>query len=146
MPLLRARQRFAGSMTLFLRLREKDMITAPRAHWSHLQPGALRSASMSRRFRWICEHGTLHIPDVRTQSDFPKVGSVRGGLSFLGHSPSPAGGTHRNADRASHRGAPLHPGADRAARNLRRPGRDRDRERPAVPRTQGIIGAADGHE
>ena len=31
----------------------------------------------------------------------------------------------------------LHPGADQASRNLRRPGRDRDRERPAVPRTQG---------
>ena len=36
--------------------------------------------------------------------------------------------------------------ADRAARNFCRPGRDRHRERAAVPRTQGIIGAADCDE
>ena len=51
---------------------------------------------------------------------------------LLGRSPSSAGGTHWNAGRASHRGAPLHPGADQAARNLRRPGRDRHRERAVV--------------
>ena len=61
-------------------------------------------------------------------------------------SPSSAGGTHWNPERASHRGAPLHPGADQASRNLRRSGRHRDRERAAVPRTQGIVGAADGDE
>ena len=34
--------------------------------------------------------------------------------------------------RTSHRGAPLHPGADQAPRDLRRPGGDRHRERAAV--------------
>ena len=52
---------------------------------------------------------------------------------LLDRSPSPAGRTHWSAERASHRGAPLHPGADQAARNLRRPGGDRHRERAAVP-------------
>ena len=56
--------------------------------------------------------------------------------TYLGRSPSSAGGTHRSTERASHRGASLHPGADQAARNLRRPGGHRHRERPAVPRTQ----------
>ena len=51
---------------------------------------------------------------------------------LLGRSPSLAGGTYWNAGRTSHRGAPLHPGADQAARDLRRPGRDRHRERPPV--------------
>ena len=39
------------------------------------------------------------------------------------------------------------PGADQAARDFRRPSRDRHRERPAVPRTQGSrLGTADGDE
>ena len=29
------------------------------------------------------EHGTLHIPDVRAQNDFPMVGSVGGLRTFL---------------------------------------------------------------
>ena len=33
------------------------------------------------RFRWMREHGTLHIPDIRAQNDFPTVRSWR---SFLG--------------------------------------------------------------
>jgi two-component system, NtrC family, sensor kinase len=36
------------------------------------------------RFRWIREHGTLHIPDVRAQrNDFPTLGSVTGARTFL---------------------------------------------------------------
>ena len=101
---------------------------------------------MSHRFRWVREHGTLHIPDVRAQNDFPMLGSVGSCAHSLDRSPSSAGGTHWITGRTSHRGAPLHPGADQAARNLRRPGRDRHRERAAVPRTQGVVGAADGDE
>ena len=29
------------------------------------------------------EHGTLHIPDVRAQNDFPTLGSVGGSRTFL---------------------------------------------------------------
>ena len=49
-------------------------------------------------------------------------------------------------DRTSQRGAPLHPGADQAARNISPTRRDSHRERAVVPRTQGIVGAADGDE
>ena len=83
---------------------------------------------MSHSIRWMREHGTLHVPDVRAQNDFPMLGSARRLAHLLGRSPSSAGGTHWITDRTSHRGAPLHPGADQAARNLRRPGRHRDRE------------------
>ena len=31
---------------------------------------------MSHSIRWMREHGTLHIPDVRAQNDFPIVGSA----------------------------------------------------------------------
>src|SRR4030095_1132805 len=27
---------------------------------------------------WVCEHGTLHVPDVHAQSDFPMLGSGGG--------------------------------------------------------------------
>ena len=35
------------------------------------------------QYRWIREHGTLHIPDVRAQNDFPMVGSVGRWRTFL---------------------------------------------------------------
>ena len=34
------------------------------------------------QFRWIREHGTLHIPDARAQNDFPTLG-VRRRLAHL---------------------------------------------------------------
>ena len=33
--------------------------------------------------RWIREHGTLHIPDVQAQNDFPALGSGSGSRTFL---------------------------------------------------------------
>ena len=30
---------------------------------------------MSHEFRWMREHGTLHVPDARAQNDFPMLGS-----------------------------------------------------------------------
>src|SRR6266545_1777828 len=61
-------------------------------------------------------------------------------------STSSEGGTHWVTGRTLHRGAPLYSDADQAARDLRRPGGDRDRERAALQRTQGSIGTADGDE
>ena len=40
------------------------------------------------------EHGTLHIPDVRAQNDFPIVGFRQRVAHLLSRSPSSAGGTH----------------------------------------------------
>ena len=59
--------------------------------------------------------------------------SPAGSRTALARSPSSAGRTHWIAERSSQRGAPFHPGADQAARNLRRSSRDRYRERPIVP-------------
>ena len=109
-----------------------------RAHFGPvpIAPGSEDSVLMRPQYRWMREHGTLHIPDVRAQNDFPTLGFAGKCAHLLVRSPSSAGGTHWNADRTSHRGAPLHPGADQAARNLRRPSGDRHRECAAVPRTQ----------
>ena len=38
---------------------------------------------MSHSIRWMREHGTLHIPDVRAQNDFPMLGSVGNWRTFL---------------------------------------------------------------
>ena len=35
------------------------------------------------QYRWMREHGTLHIPDVRAQNDFPMLASVSGWRTFL---------------------------------------------------------------
>ena len=50
----------------------------------------MRSSIDEPQFRWMREHGTLHVPDVREQNDFPssKVGS--GWRACLGDSPSSA--------------------------------------------------------
>ena len=38
---------------------------------------------MSHSIRWMREHGTLHIPDIRAQNDFPMLGSAGGWRTFL---------------------------------------------------------------
>ena len=70
---------------------------------------------------------------VRSRTDFP-ISGFRSASSrtFLTVPLRQHGGTHWSADRTSHRGASLHPGADQAARNLRRSGGHRNRERPAI--------------
>src|SRR5262249_48450065 len=35
------------------------------------------------QYRWIREHGTLHIPDVRNQNDFPTLGSAGNYHTYL---------------------------------------------------------------
>ena len=55
------------------------------------------------------EHGTLHIPDVREQNDFPMVGFRRRLAHALDCSASSRRGTHWSTERTSHRGASFHP-------------------------------------
>ena len=35
------------------------------------------------QFRWMREHGALHIPDVREQNDFPSFGTFSGSRTYL---------------------------------------------------------------
>ena len=56
-----------------------------RAHFGSI-PIAVSRVEISidePQFRWMREHGTLHIPDVRAQNDFPTLGSVTGSRTFL---------------------------------------------------------------
>ena len=62
-----------GIDDVVLRLREGDMMVA-RAHFGPI-PYRPREISIDEpQYRWMREHGTLHIPDVRAQKRFPNVG------------------------------------------------------------------------
>ena len=55
----------------------------PRAHFGPIPIVRVEISMDEPRFRWMREHGTLHIPDVRAQNDFPMVGSVGGWRTWL---------------------------------------------------------------
>ena len=54
-----------------------------RAHFGPIPIGRVEISIDEPQFRWMREHGTLHIPDVRAQNDFPMVGSAGGSRTFL---------------------------------------------------------------
>ena len=58
----------------------------------HGSAGSFRSHTHTRRVeismdepqhRWVREHGTLHIPDIHAQNDFPMLGFAAGSRTFL---------------------------------------------------------------
>src|SRR5262245_42171196 len=73
--------RVCGIDDVVLRLHE-GTTSVLRAHFGPIPIGRMRS--IDEPVRWIREHGTLHIPDVRAaQNDFPTLGSVTGSRTFL---------------------------------------------------------------
>src|SRR5215468_4471745 len=68
--------RVCGIDDVTLRLRE-DKLMVPRAHFGPIPIGRVNVRSDESQFGWMREHGTLHIPDVRQQNDFPTLGSLR---------------------------------------------------------------------
>ena len=55
----------------------------PRAHFGPIPLGRVEISIDEPQFRWMREHGTLHIPDVRAQNDFPTLGAIGGWRTFL---------------------------------------------------------------
>ena len=55
----------------------------PRAHFGPMPIGRVEISIDEPQYRWMREHGTLHIPDVRAQNDFPTLGSAGGSRTFL---------------------------------------------------------------
>ncbi len=96
------------------------------------------------QYRWMREHGALHIPDVRAQNEFPAMGSLGDFRTFLALLRQQ--GELIGALIARRTECVLYPDADQASRNLRRPGGDRHRKRAIVHRTQRkALGASDCH-
>ena len=65
--------RVCGIDDVVLRLREGNMMVS-RAHFGPIPIVRGEISIDEPQFRWMREHGTLHIPDVRAQNDFPTVG------------------------------------------------------------------------
>jgi signal transduction histidine kinase len=63
-----------GIDDVVLRLREGNLLVE-RAHFGPIPTGRVRSTD-EPHFRWMRDHGTLHVPDVQAQNDFPTMGSA----------------------------------------------------------------------
>ncbi|HET8562602.1 MAG TPA: GAF domain-containing protein, partial [Candidatus Binatia bacterium] len=74
--------RVCGIDDVVLRLREGNT-TVARAHFGAIPIVRVEIAMDELQQRWVREHGTLHIPDVRAQTDFPTLGSVGGSRTYL---------------------------------------------------------------
>ena len=74
--------RVCGIDDVVLRLREGNAMVS-RAHFGPIPIGRVEISIDEPQFRWMREHGTLHIPDVRAQNDFPMLGSVSDWRTFL---------------------------------------------------------------
>ena len=74
--------RVCGIDDVLLRLRERNN-TVPRAHFGPIPIGRGEISIDEPHYRWVREHGTLHIPDVRAQNKFPGIGSVGNFRTYL---------------------------------------------------------------
>ena len=74
--------RVCGIDDVVLRLREGNVLVS-RAHFGSLPIGRIEISIDEPQYRWMREHGTLHVPDVRAQNEFPIVGSAGGWRTFL---------------------------------------------------------------
>src|SRR5499433_1276446 len=67
---------------VLLRLHEGNASVA-RAHFGSIPIGRVQVGLDEPQSRWIREHGTLHVPDIRAQIDFPTLGSGAGARTLL---------------------------------------------------------------
>ncbi len=73
--------RVCGVDDVLLRLHEGNVMIL-RAHFGPIPIVHVEISIDEPNFLWVREHGTLHIPDVRAQNDFPMLGS---GSNFRTH-------------------------------------------------------------
>src|SRR6185503_15624901 len=74
--------RVCGIDDVVLRLQQRNML-AVRAHYGSVPLGPIEVSMDAPQFLWMRKHGTLHIPDVRAQEDFPVLASAAGWRTWL---------------------------------------------------------------
>ena len=74
--------RVCGIDDVVLRLREGNTLVS-RAHFGPIPIGRVEISIDEPHYRWMREHGALHIPDVRAQNDFPEIGSAGNHRTYL---------------------------------------------------------------
>src|SRR5215813_11102996 len=67
--------RVCGIDDVLLRFHEGDTLVS-RAHFGTIPIGRAQINIDEPHYRWMREHGALHIRDVRAQNDFPEIGSA----------------------------------------------------------------------
>ena len=75
---------------MVLRLNDNGSLI-PRAHFGAIPLSEIDPRTDEPHYLWARDHGVLHIPDIRGQSDFPTLGSRGAWRTFLG-SPLCQGG------------------------------------------------------
>ena len=74
--------RVCGIDDVVLRLHEGNTMV-PRAHFGPIPMGRFEISIDEPQYQWMREHGTLHIPDLLAQNDFPMLGAVSGARAHL---------------------------------------------------------------
>jgi GAF domain-containing protein len=74
--------RVCGIDDVYLRLRQGDALIAS-AHIGSIPIGRVEISVDAPQFRWLRDHGTLQIPDVREQNDFFTLGTHANFRTFL---------------------------------------------------------------
>ena len=74
--------RVCGIDDVVLRLHEGNNLVS-RAHFGSMPMSRIEISMDEPQYRWVREHGTLHIPDIHEQNDNPMLGSIRDWRSFL---------------------------------------------------------------
>ena len=74
MPSLRVPLGFVELM-MFCCDSEKAILVT-RAHFGSILIGRIEISIDEPQYRWLGEHGTLHVPDVRAQDQFPTMGAA----------------------------------------------------------------------
>src|SRR5262249_19135111 len=74
--------RVCGIDDAMLRLHEGN-IMVPRAHFGPVPVLRAEISIDAPQFRWMREHGVLHIPDVRAHNEFPAIGSSGNFRTYL---------------------------------------------------------------
>ena len=64
--------RVCGIDDVALRLREGDAMVVARSFWFNTHTAVAEISIDEPRFRWMREHGTLHIPDAPRAERFPR--------------------------------------------------------------------------
>jgi signal transduction histidine kinase/putative methionine-R-sulfoxide reductase with GAF domain len=74
--------RVCGIDDVVLRLNENNTLV-PRAHFGPISIVRVEISIDEPQYRWMREHGALHIPDVRAQNEFPTVGHAGNYCTYL---------------------------------------------------------------
>jgi GAF domain-containing protein len=74
--------RVCGIDDVLLRLRDGNAMV-PRSHFGSIPVGRVEIDVDEFQYRWVRERGTLYVPDVRAQNDFPMLGSGNDWRTFL---------------------------------------------------------------